>query len=218
MLNPELLQPSFRELSKLIISLFLIVIAISCYMIQRSFIAFFMAQFADSEFSDLATQNMASQAQFGGLKFQYGTMNILWPVILLILFLIVKLLMQKQAGIWEGLRKSKDHEGLEFDALNLYRQILVDRIGRIVLFISAYLPLLALLAHLVAGAWLYYIFIKGNVTHAMALHILKPQALLQVMVSMAALGLAMGVPQLLLRIVAMYRCPPQKQGKLPIDK
>lgn len=212
MTNPEQLQPTFKELSKIITGLFLILIAMSCYVIQRSYAALFIAQFADTEFSNIIQKTETTQAEFAGLKFQYGTMNILWPVVLLILSLIIKFLAEKQACIWKILQKSEELATLNFDALNIYRQILIDKTGRVILVIVAYLPLFALLAHLVAGSWMLFIFMEGSsFANKATLHILKPQAVLQIAVSLAAIGLTIGVPRFLVALIRRYKIPFTKE-------
>src|SRR5690606_18769309 len=124
------LQASYKELSKFITGLFLIIIAISCYILQRSYVTLFLAEYVDTEFADNTFQTQQQpQVSFGALKFQYGAMNIFWPLIILALFLILKFLLKKQTSIWTSLNATDPSVCLHFDPMNVYEQILSDKSG-----------------------------------------------------------------------------------------
>lgn len=156
MTTSEHLQTVFKELSKFITTLFLIITAISCYLLQRSYVTIFLAEYVDTEFADTTFQNQQQpQVSFGDLKFQYGAMNIFWPLVILVLLLVSKFLFKKQSSIWASIKANDSTASLSFDPMNVYEQILSDKSGRRILNIAAYLPLIALIAHLLAGGWLF---------------------------------------------------------------
>ncbi len=201
----EQLQTTYKELSKFITALFLIIVAISCYLLQRSYVTIFLAEYVDTEFADTTFQNQQQpQVSFGALKFQYGAMNIFWPLVILVLLLVLKFLLKKQTSIWTSIKANDNAACLNFDSMNVYEQILSDKSGRRILNIAAYLPLIALFAHLLAGGWLFFILSSDQIANSDAADILIPETFLQIFISIFSIILIVGIPRFVIRTVRSY--------------
>lgn len=205
MTSSETLQTTHKEVTKLVFGIFLILIAISCYLLQRSYVSIFLAEYIDTEFADETFQNQQqSQVSFGALKFQYGAMNIFWPLIILVLILVLKFLIKKQSSIWGELKIQNSSNSLNFDPYNIYEQILDDKTGRAVLRLSSYLPVIALVSHFFAGVWLFYMIGFEDVANSNAIYILIPETFLHIIITFVCILFVFKIPKFLISSIRTY--------------
>ncbi|HWB25627.1 MAG TPA: hypothetical protein VG738_09110 [Chitinophagaceae bacterium] len=151
------LKASFKDLSKYLNAINVALLVVSGYIIQRSI-------FYSLNSDDGSAHHHMQQAQtsFDGLGFLFGTMNIFWPVVALVLLVLTKLLLGKQMKIWDKIKVIDSEQNTDFDPLNLYREIFSSKSSRRLFSIACFLPLVALILHLLYGILLFFIVFDAS--------------------------------------------------------
>jgi|GEM_PF-3562349 len=204
--NLNELKSSFKDLTKYLTFLLAPLIAIGAYIIQRSYMAVLLSDSLESDFIDKTkSSEQQSQVSFSGLTFSYGAMNMLWPIIIFILYVAVFLLARKQSTTITEIRniESNQSKNLLFDPMNLYREIQLDKLGRLILTTLVFIPLLGLLAHLFSGVFIFWKLNNEQVADPNSADALILQLYLQLTLTFLSLIFSIGFPFKILRAFKM---------------
>jgi len=94
------LKSSFKDTTKYMTFIFVAIILIGAYVVQRSYMAVFLSDSLTSDFIS-TTQHSQQQSQVvtNGLTFSYGAMNMFWPIIIFLLYSTGFYFIRKQSNI-----------------------------------------------------------------------------------------------------------------------
>lgn len=201
------LKPVFKELTKYINGLFALIIVISAYVIQRSYVAIPLAGDVTSEFIDKTSSSMQqSQVTASGLSFTYGSMNIFWPVVIFGLYFFIRFFVTKQSNIWSQL-KNEGTINTSFDSLNLYQEIQTNSVGLMVWAIPCFIPVIAIILHGVSGYWIFTVITTEQISSVESQDFLIWQFYLQFITTIASILLSTMLPFQLIKMLKQYRTP-----------
>lgn len=149
-------KDSFKALSKYEGFIFLLLINITIYLIQRDLLWFV------EESPDL--YGAQQQGGFLDLEFSYVTLSIIWPVILLFVGLSLSVLSQRKLNIGiELIEKDANVGKFFFDPFWVQDVILSNKLYLRLVQMLLYLPFAAILIHLTQAIYLsIYLITEGN--------------------------------------------------------
>ncbi|MBL0745944.1 hypothetical protein [Chryseolinea lacunae] len=204
-MEPTEVKATFKELTKYINGVFILLLIVSAYVIQRSYMAIPLAEAVSSEFVDQA-ESSQQQPQVGasGLSFTYGAMNIFWPIVIFaFLFLLVQMTI-KHVYLWQIL-VGGGTSATTFDSLNLYQEVQSALLGKILLVVSCFLPLFAIILHGISGYWIFSIISTEQIHAVESQELLIWQFYLQLLVTVVSLGLSIMLPFRLVKMIKTFK-------------
>lgn len=196
------LKSSFKDLTKYLTFLLIPLITIGAYVIQRSYMAVMLSDSLESDFIDKTKSfGQQSQVSFSGLTFSYGAMNMFWPVIIFVLYVVILLIVRKQSAVIGEIRNidNSHAKNLLFDPMNLFREIQIDKFGQIILATLLFIPLFGLLSHFLSGIFIFWKLNCDQVADMDSADALILQLYLQLALTFISLIFSIGFPFKLLR-------------------
>lgn len=201
-------KSTFKDITKYSIVLFVSLVSIGAYVIQRSYMAVFFSDSLVSEFVDKTRKSQQqSQVSFKGLTFTYGAMNMFWPIIIFLLFVSIFYFLKKQSAIYVEIKKSDNvfDSQLLFDPMNLFKEIQNDKLGRFILPTLLFIPLIALVTHLLSGLYIFWFLETEQVSDMDSSDALTRQLYYQLFISTITLILSISFPNKIWKIIKHFR-------------
>lgn len=156
---------TYNSITKTIWVLLLTTLVIECYLIQRSFDVNSIIKEKvfnlDAQYSDdpvrlgeiIGTSLHQGQTQSFGLRVNYGTLTIIWPIVLFTFFLIINYLLRKKLTLLRILLIDFPDFKIQLLSLNVFSLLLSSKKERNVIVIGCLviMPIIGLLFHAYSG-------------------------------------------------------------------